>query len=210
MRISEIFSSIQGEGIWLGMPSVFIRVAGCNLRCSWCDTARARRLGGARTMSVEEVVQGAGFWKTRHVVITGGEPTLYGKELIELCQALREKGKVITVESNATTYVGCGADLMSLSPKLRAWHQDVLERYCEQAEKVQLKLVAGHAEEAERLWERVKDLQVPAERVFIMPRARTRAEHMRRGKELVEWCIEHRVRFAVRAQTLLWNNKGGR
>lgn len=210
MRIHELFASVQGEGIWQGVPSYFIRVAGCNLRCRWCDTARARSGRGAREMTIAELVQCAARAVQRHVVITGGEPTLYADELIELCRALRRRRKVITVETNATRFVDCNAHLMSLSPKWDAWHEDVIAAYCARGRRVQIKLVAGTVREAERMWRRVAGLELPRECVFVMPRARTRAEHEAVAAKLIPWCIAHDVRFAVRAQTLLWNNAAGR
>lgn len=210
MRVHELFESVQGEGIWQGVPSYFIRVAGCNLRCTWCDTARARRVRGAREMTVAELVRCARLAVPRHVVITGGEPALYPGELAELCRALRRGGKIVTVETNATKFVDCNAHLMSLSPKYHAWRHEVLAAYCAHAACVQIKLVAGTAREAEKLWRRVAGLDVPREHVFIMPRARTRAEHDTVAAKLVPWCIAHNVRFALRAQTVLWNNAAGR
>lgn len=210
MRIHELFASVQGEGIWQGVPSYFIRVAGCNLRCRWCDTARARSGRGAREMTIAELVQCAARAVPRHVVITGGEPTLYADELIELCRSLRRAGKIVTVETNATRFVDCNPHLMSLSPKYHAWHSDVIAAYCAQAACVQIKLVAGTTQEAEKMWRRMAGVNVPQEHVFIMPRARTRAEHDTIAAKLVPWCIAHNVRFAMRAQTVLWNNAAGR
>jgi len=210
MRIHEVFESVQGEGIWLGMPSLFIRVAGCNVRCRWCDTARARVARGGRELSVDELVRRAKQAGPQHVVITGGEPTLYAEELVEICRGLRRAGKIVTVETNATRFVDCRAHLVSLSPKEHAWNQDVIAAYCKRAAGVQIKLVARTAREAERMWERVAGLAVARERVFVMPRARTRVAHERVAEELIPWCVAHDVRFAVRAQTVLWNNAAGR
>lgn len=210
MRIHEIFESIQGEGIWLGVPSCFIRVAGCNLRCRWCDTARARSARNGVEWSVDELVQRASVVPVQHVVITGGEPTQYAEELMALCKELRRAGKTVTVESNATRFVHCAAHLMSLSPKAHAWREDVLKEYVRRSECVQVKLVAGTAQEAKRLYDRVTGLGIPREQIFVMPRARTRREHLVVADELIPWCVARGVRFGLRAQTLLWNNAVGR
>ncbi|HEY9765836.1 MAG TPA: radical SAM protein [Chroococcales cyanobacterium] len=107
LRIHEIFSSIQGEGLFLGAPSTFIRLTGCNLRCSWCDTKFA--FEGGLEMSVEKIRV-----ETRHVVITGGEPLLQD---IGFLVARLEKN-FVTVETNATIFSDLEVDLWSLSPKL--------------------------------------------------------------------------------------------
>ena len=127
MRIAEVFESIQGEGGRAGVPSVFIRTSGCNLRCGWCDTPYASWTpeGPARSWQslVEEVVPMA----AGDVVLTGGEPMLV-PDLIPLSHALRDAGKTITIETAGTVLpdgphdwsgsprVAC--DLMSISPKL--------------------------------------------------------------------------------------------
>lgn len=114
LRIAEVFVSIQGEGQWVGVPSTFIRVSGCNLRCVWCDTPYASwRPEGP----VVEVTALADRVTTDHVVLTGGEPMLF--DAIEpLAGLLRERGKTITIETAGTIYRALPCDLMSLSPKL--------------------------------------------------------------------------------------------
>ncbi|HHQ45091.1 MAG TPA: 7-carboxy-7-deazaguanine synthase QueE, partial [Candidatus Altiarchaeales archaeon] len=74
MKTIEIFSSIQGEGKFMGIPQVFIRLAGCNLSCSWCDTPQSK--GGGKEMSVETVVSEVELLGIKSVCITGGEPLL--------------------------------------------------------------------------------------------------------------------------------------
>lgn len=210
MVVFETFESIQGEGIWLGMPSFFIRVAGCNLRCRWCDTTRARIAAHGYACSVERLVALAEKSSAPHVVITGGEPTLYADELVQLCRMLRRKGKTVTVESNATRHVACNPHLLSLSPKLNAWHTAVLDAYCRRKGITQIKIVVGTKTEALKAVRLATTLPSACDNIFLMPRARTRSEHIRQSSWLVPLCIEHGVRFAVRAHTLMWNNKPGK
>lgn len=92
--IAEIFYSLQGEGGRSGAATVFVRVAGCNLSCSFCDTDFRVR----REMSIEEIVQEVQGYSCGWVCLTGGEPTLY--ELAPLCQHLHEVGIKIQVETN--------------------------------------------------------------------------------------------------------------
>src|SRR5277367_4250376 len=77
MRIAEIFYSVQGEGSLVGVPSIFVRTSGCNLRCSWCDTPYTSWNPEGAEMSVDEILNRASeFGGARHVVLTGGEPMI--------------------------------------------------------------------------------------------------------------------------------------
>lgn len=118
MRIAEIFHSIQGEGLFAGVPSVFVRTSGCNLRCHWCDTPYASWKPEGPEMSVAEILRKVSDWDCRHVVLTGGEPMI-APDLPALAAELRKAGKHITIETAATLApAGIACDLASLSPKL--------------------------------------------------------------------------------------------
>lgn len=92
--VIEIFDSIQGEGSWLGQPCTFVRLAGCNLRCSWCDTDWK---SSVQEMSVDEIIDKINY---NRVVITGGEPALH--DLRPLLVTLREDCHEIAIETNGT------------------------------------------------------------------------------------------------------------
>jgi 7-carboxy-7-deazaguanine synthase len=101
MKIAEIFTSIQGEGLTSGYPTVFVRLAGCNLRCTYCDTQYAQDCSGAEMTPVQvasEVLRTGVI----HVCITGGEPLLQQEELLVLLPMLRDNGLEITIETNGT------------------------------------------------------------------------------------------------------------
>src|SRR5438477_10105679 len=87
MLISEIFHSLQGEGELTGVPSVFVRTSGCNLRCNWCDTPYASWNPEGEILSVEQVLTEIARYPARHVVLTGGEPMI-AKELPALAQGI--------------------------------------------------------------------------------------------------------------------------
>ncbi|SDF78565.1 7-carboxy-7-deazaguanine synthase QueE [Sporolituus thermophilus] len=112
--VIEIFESIQGEGTHMGMPAAFIRLAGCNLRCKWCDTANAFDLKNATYLAPSHIVAKI---KQKLVVITGGEPTLH--DLKPLVAALHERGKYVAVETNGTNPIPeeWGIDWITASPK---------------------------------------------------------------------------------------------
>ena len=97
MKISEIFYSIQGEGMLAGVPSLFIRTSGCNLRCTWCDTPYTSWNPEGREMSLDEILSESAPYCATHAVITGGEPMLFD-ETIELSSRL---GMHITIETAA-------------------------------------------------------------------------------------------------------------
>ena len=110
--VNEIFYSIQGEGFWTGTPSVFLRLAGCNLQCDFCDTAHERpRI----EMSITEILEKVLVYPTRTMVITGGEPALQLEE--NLVQELHQAGFRVHLETNGTTPLRCQVDWLTVSPK---------------------------------------------------------------------------------------------
>src|SRR6516225_8138129 len=117
MRIADIFFSIQGEGRLTGVPSAFVRLTGCNLRCTWCDTPYTSWNPEGQQLSLAEVFSRVDSYPARHAVITGGEPLL-SPEVVPLCAGLRERGFHVTVETAATVFRPVECDLASLSPKL--------------------------------------------------------------------------------------------
>ena len=104
LSIFEIFESIQGESTYQGLPFVFVRLSGCNLRCSWCDTREA--WDGGKKMTVPEVVRAVQAYPGQRVCITGGEPLLQ-QETPQLVHALLQDGHTVTVETNGSLDIGC-------------------------------------------------------------------------------------------------------
>ena len=102
MKVSEIFYSIEGEGIEIGRPEVFIRLAGCNLRCDWCDTKYA--LNDGKEMTVGEIIQEIRRHPCRSISITGGEPLLQGEELLKLVEELKRRNYWIQLNTNGTLF----------------------------------------------------------------------------------------------------------
>jgi organic radical activating enzyme len=119
--ITETFYSIQGEGYHAGTPAFFIRFAGCNLRCPWCDTNHAKR----REAYAKDLAGEASTYPSTLVILTGGEPTLHN--LFPLVSALRAEGKYVAVETNGTLLTGGHIDLfdwLTVSPK-PGWKYDL-------------------------------------------------------------------------------------
>lgn len=117
MRIAEVFRSIQGEGEFLGTPSVFVRTTGCNLRCWFCDTPYTSWHPEGNQQDWRQLLKTVLDFDCRHVVLTGGEPMLQ-PAIVPLSHALREAGRLVTVETAGTMFRPVAADLMSISPKL--------------------------------------------------------------------------------------------
>lgn len=186
MRIAEIFDSIQGEGLYTGERSLFVRTTGCNLRCGFCDTPYTSWRPEGSLLPWQGVLAQVRSSGVRHVVLTGGEPLLQ-PEIVPLSEALREDGCIVTVETAGTVYRPVAADLMSLSPKLanslpdersprwrarhaRDQHQpDVIRRLIEEFP-YQFKFVIdtlADVEEVRRYLNQFGD--IPGDRVWLMP-----------------------------------------
>jgi len=103
VQVSEIFYSIQGETSYAGRPCMFVRLAGCNLDCSYCDTRYARH--GGTAMSIDDIVQKVAEHRVRLVMVTGGEPLLQD-ETPELIRRLNSSGHLVLVETNGSLDIG--------------------------------------------------------------------------------------------------------
>jgi len=109
VRITEIFFSLQGETRTVGLPTVFVRLTGCPLRCSYCDTAYA--FSGGERMSIAEIVERVGGYGARHVTVTGGEP-LAQKACLPLLAALCDEGYEVSLET------GGAHDVSAVDPRV--------------------------------------------------------------------------------------------
>lgn len=101
MLVAEIFVSIQGESTFSGLPCVFVRLAGCNLDCPWCDTQHAKTTSGARDFTVDEIAERVRGYDVELVEITGGEPLLQD-ETPELAETLLAEGRKVLLETNGS------------------------------------------------------------------------------------------------------------
>lgn len=115
MKVIEIFESIQGEGRWMGAPVTFIRLAGCNLHCSWCDTKESWGDVGTE-MTIIDIVKLVKAFSLKQVVITGGEPTI-NEGLRELVATLKLRDYYVCLETNGTNPVEGEFNWITCSPK---------------------------------------------------------------------------------------------
>lgn len=213
---------MQGEGKLAGTPSVFLRTSGCNLRCSWCDSAYTSWDPEGEERELDGVVEEVRGYGASHVVVTGGEPLLQ-PEIQEACSRLSEDHHV-TIETNATVYKEVEADLMSLSPKLsnstptgewREIHEDkrldfeVMERYIEGYD-YQLKFVVAEESDVEEVDEILNRLAgYDRDKVLLMPEGVEAEVLMERGEWVSEVCKERGFRYSPRLQIHLYGNKRG-
>ncbi len=224
MRISEIFYSLQGEGFLAGVPSVFVRLAGCPLRCRWCDTKYAwdKEKGTEYSHEVLRTIQ---RWQCKFVVITGGEPMI-NPELPELVKELKAFKKHITIETAGIAYIqDLACDLMSISPKLSnsvptdpklaATHNDsrldlavlraLIDRY-----EYQFKFVVNSQEDLYEIQQIIKEIGgVDPGKIMLMPQAATRDELLAKSLMVADLCKRTGFAFCQRLQVLLWDNERG-
>ena len=223
MKIAEIFYSIQGEGSLIGVPSVFVRTSGCNLRCIWCDTPYTSWTPEGEERSLDSIVDEVNRYGASHVVVTGGEPMI-APEIEELTHRLNQH---ITIETAGTvdTHVRC--DLMSISPKLAnstpndreggrwaAQHErlryqpEILKRLI-QLYSYQLKFVVADPNDLAQIRSIVEEIGAPKNRVILMPEGVDPSVLAERGRWLAEVAKREGYRFTPRLHIDLWGNRRG-
>ena len=223
MVINEIFYSIQGEGFLAGVPGVFIRIAGCPLRCCWCDTKYAWSKEAGQQYSIDEIVKSVQLKRCKYVVITGGEP-MVDSELPQLVRELKAADRHITIETAGIAYVpDIPCDLMSISPKLNnsipddaksaAIHKDskldlaVLEELIDNYN-YQLKFVVDSVNDLAEIQELLDKIgNIDTSKVMLMPQAATRDELLAKSPIVADMCKLVGFSFSQRLQVLLWDNQ---
>ena len=225
MKYSEIFHTIQGEGVHIAIPSVFFRTSYCNLRCVWCDTPYTSWKPENKDITVDEAVEKIIAYDCEHVVITGGEPFIQGEELKELCHKLNDADRYITIETNATKYENTCADLISMSPKLHNSAPDKENRYYKMHERdrlqfevmerfllyheCQLKFVVDSPNDYEEIKAIQKELYVPAYMIILMPQGQIAEELAAKQEWIVELCKENGYRYSPRTHVDIWGKRRG-
>jgi len=229
MLVSEIFYSLQGEGTLAGVPSVFVRASGCNLRCAWCDTPYASWNPEGTAHSVAAIVAEVCRHPAGHVVLTGGEPMI-ARDIHDLAAALRAVGRHLTIETAATIAPGgIACDLASLSPKLlnsapdaarhpawrrkheaARWQPDVVRAWLDHCA-WQLKFVIAQPADVDELESMLDKLgrDLPRDRILLMPEGVTREAIHARAAWLGELCKARGYRYAPRLQIDLYGHQRG-
>jgi 7-carboxy-7-deazaguanine synthase len=221
--VSEVFVSLQGEGMLAGTPSLFVRTSGCNLRCRWCDTPYTSWHPEGSRRTVRDLVGAATAAGLRHVVLTGGEPLLQ-RELAALTDALAANGHHITVETAGTLARSFTCDLLSLSPKtsnsdpggppagrhraLRADLRPIVELLARFPEH-QLKFVVRDDADLEDILDLVARVGAARDRVVLMPEGRTSEEVAARAPVVGRLCRELGLRYSPRLHLDLFGSGRG-
>ena len=228
MKVAEIFHSIQGEGKLAGVPSVFVRASGCNLRCVWCDTPYTSWAPEGEQISVNDIVAQVLKFDARHVVLTGGEPMIM-PDIVELCSSLKQAGKHLTIETAATVWEPLKLDLASLSPKLAnstpldreggkyaAMHEkqrlnfSVIQKFIDESPDFQLKFVVADESDLQEIQQILQKLTgwEPSD-ALLMPEGIDAATLNARAAWVSDVCKRTGFRYCPRLHVELYGNKRG-
>lgn len=208
----ELFYSIQGEGSRTGCPAVFLRLAGCNLRCQWCDTKYSWGKGIA--VDEAELAEQIMSFESPGLVITGGEPMLQAEALEKLLAQLPDS-LYVEVETNGSLPPTPGlvqrVNQWNVSPKLPhagnaapAVNAEALKQFSATG-RAWFKFVVQGPQD----WPVITELGLPRERIILMPCATTKEQLEAASPAVVQLCLEQRVRFGSRLHIALWGDKKG-
>ena len=223
----EIFHSVQGEGVTAGTPTVFLRLATCNLACTWCDTKYTwdwkryeydREVLAMSSQDIERRILAHGL---PHLVITGGEPLLQQRELAPLAASLSRRGFYCEVETNGT--IAPSADMAgavsqwNVSPKTAGSGNRTESRERPEAllafrelENAYFKFVVVDNADVDEVSRLVDRYEISRDRVLLMPEGVTAEAVLERGRWVAEACVERGFRFSTRLHILLWGDERGR
>ncbi|MEM9016699.1 MAG: 7-carboxy-7-deazaguanine synthase QueE [Verrucomicrobiota bacterium] len=229
----EIFHTLQGEGRNLGRPSVFIRASLCNLHCHWCDTPYTWNWKGSNfdhereqkfqrdeeiiDLSTEAIIEEVSRFPCRNFVLTGGEPLLQERGWLDLMERLDGHYEI---ETNGTVFPGEEflerLDQINVSPKLsnsgidesKRRKPDVLCQFV-RTEKADFKFVVGNETDLAEVLALVAEADLPADRVFLMPKASSVAELETRQEMVSAWALENKFRYSDRLHLRLYGAKRG-
>ncbi len=216
-KVNEVFQTIQGEGSYTGTPAIFVRLQGCPVGCSWCDTKHTWQIDPELQVSLPEVMAkraDSDYWsdvtpaallqvfaergfQAKHVVITGGEPCMY--DLVPLCEALHQQGYTSQIETSGTFAVSVPASSwVTVSPKINmAGGYQVLSAAMQRANEIKHPVaMQKHVDELLQLLEQTGTTD---KLIYLQP-----ISQQKRATELaIATCIEHNWRLSVQVHKYL-------
>jgi 7-carboxy-7-deazaguanine synthase len=204
MKVNEYFASIQGEGPLVGEPTIFIRLSGCNLKCDFCDTKYHKDV---MKFSMKELVQYISESRIKSITFTGGEPTIQENNIMfhQLLSAYDDFH--LAIETNGTILTKFVWDTIVISPKKERIDKDVLQRYVAM-ENTYFKFV--YESKNNKWWEKlIRELEIPSEKIYIMPEGATKKEQEEKMIEVWNYCIRKGYNFSPRIHVLVWDKKKG-
>jgi 7-cyano-7-deazaguanosine (preQ0) biosynthesis protein QueE len=228
LPVSEIFFSIQGEGVNIGKPSIFIRLYFCNLSCVWCDSKytwenqdKAKEGIDYFLMDIQEILNYISKFDCNRVVITGGEPLLHQEKLKNLLKELKNKGYYIEIETNGTIKpkeeIIKLVDLFNVSPKLSNSKVDYKLRIRNEVLKVFseinnsiFKFVICDVKDIDEVDELVKKLNIKKEKVYLMPEGTDEKTIKERSLWLIDESKKRNYNFTTRLHILMFGNQRGK
>lgn len=210
LRITEIFYSLQGESSTVGLPTVFVRLTGCPLRCQYCDTAYA--FSGGKLMPLDAIIKRIMEYNCQHICITGGEP-LAQPECLTLLKILCDKELSVSIEtSGARDIAQIDKRVMIVmdlkTPDSKESHQNKLTNIAHLKKTDQIKFVLCSHNDYE--WARSMITEhTLSQRVQILF---SPSWGQLNPTELADWIIQDRlpVRFQLQLHKILWNDTPGR
>jgi 7-carboxy-7-deazaguanine synthase len=215
LRVSEVFTSIQGEGPTVGTPSVFVRLQGCTVGCAWCDTKYSWNPAAGEETTLDALLATVQASPAQNVVVTGGEP-LEHPAFVDLVTALHGIGSRIEVETsgiiepppvpvdqwNVSLKLAHSRvpDDVRLRPRVIARLRDLGAWF---------KFVVADEADVDEVLAIQAAHELPAARVLLMPLGMERREQEERMPSVIEWCRRHGFRFSPRLHILVWGPKRG-
>lgn len=217
MRTHEIFYSIQGEGRYAGLPTIFVRTQGCNLQCPYCDTNYAQMPAFGEEKRVETALIDVLSMTCRHVCITGGEPLTQGQEVGELVKQLKRFFYQVTIETNGTI------NPPSWALSVDSWCVDVkcpsatpkvpFSMYWLNSRSIdQLKFVVSDEVDLNFAGDMILKIPRDGPEILVSPRI-TDADNLLKDRAwmetVVQFCKDVNVRYSLQIHKVIWGNKKG-
>ena len=214
-RLAECFFSIQGEGATAGVPAVFVRLQGCSVGCTWCDTKYSWDPAGGREQTLGGLLHELVAFPCRRVVVTGGEP-LESRIFTPLVSALKERHYTIEVETSGTLAAPrLQIDQWNVSLKLANSGVPEPQRINPAAilsfldREAWWKFVVVNRSDIGEVSLLMERFALPRDRILLMPEGLRREELLERSLWVVDECRRHGFRYSPRLHILLWGSKRG-